>query len=575
MEKWARSLLNRALTTLLLVAAAWTLHAEKFLIVVLPDTQGETGQTPSTMFTSQMNWIVNNKTALNIKFVTHVGDVVNWDTPYSSPHHYMYVNGSNGFNVLDAATIPYGIAIGNHDTAAVGGINPDGTPCYCSGSAGPGDVHANLRNTSTYNAFFPVSRFTACQDRYEPGKMDNAYHTFSAGGLNFLVVTTELDPRQGALNWMKNVIAAHPRHNIIYVTHNYMQNSGALSGPCGYGDLSPQQVWDQLLKLYSNVRIVFCGHLSTASRREDVGLNGNHIYQMLSDYQGENNGNGWLRIVEIDTLAGTISVKTYSPYLNQYKTDGANQFSYSAVSWVSSAISSISVPNYSFETPVTSTYVYSPSDPSWTFSVHCGVSANNSGFTQRNPPAPQGSQVAFLQRTSTISQVLSGFVPGTTYSITFAAAQRGNYSQGGQTWNAAIDGSVKATFAPPATATNYVDYSATFTATAPSHTLALNGTDFNGGDNTVFLDNVRIIPVTNVPPCLANAHVAGGKLRFDVLIGYPGQPLSILHTTNLVSATWVPAAAGGPILTNGLINTFEYLPGGSPSYYRAASPQNP
>ncbi len=479
------------LTSLLLMAAGPALQAEKFVIAVIPDSQGETGATPPTKFTSQMQWIVNNKTAQNIKFVAHVGDVVNWDTPYSSPPHYMYVNADSGFDLLDAAGIPYGIALGNHDTAAVGGTNPDGTPCYCGGGAAPGDVHANLRNTTTYNTYFPTTRFTACQDRYEVGKSDNAYHTFSAGGFNWLVINTELDPRQGALDWMKTVVASHPHHNIIYVTHNYLTSSGGIAGGCGYGDLPPQQVWDQLLKAYSNVRMVFCGHVDTASRRDDLGVNGNHVYQMLSDYQGESSGNGWLRLVEIDTTANTISVKTYSPYLNQYKTDDQNQFSFTGISFVSPGIS---VPNFSFEAPVTSTYIYNPSGGSWTFGGNAGVSANNSGFTSKNPPAPQGAQVAFVQRTGTISQGLGGFVPGTTYKVTFAAAQRGTQPGGGlgQTWNVTIDGTTIASYAPPLAATNYVDYTATFTATATSHTLAFIGTDLNGGDNTIFIDNVRV-----------------------------------------------------------------------------------
>jgi regulation of enolase protein 1 (concanavalin A-like superfamily) len=404
----------------------------------------------------------------------------------------MYVHGSNGMNQLFTAGIPYAIAVGNHDTAAVGGKNPDGSCCYCGGSAGCGDVHANVRDTSTYNAFFPMSRFTTVRDRYELGKMDNAYHTFSVAGLNFLVLNGELDPRQGALDWMKSVVATHPHHNVIYLTHNYLTDSGVRAGPVGYADLSPQVIWDQLLRTYGNMRFVFCGHLCTAGNRVEAGLNGNTVYQMLSDYQCEGTGNGWLRIVEIDTVAATMSVKTYSPVLNSYKTDVKNQFTFSGINFVSAGIT---VPNFSFEIPVTSTFIYNPSGGSWTFSGNSGVSANNSGFTQRNPQAPVGVQVAFLQRTCSVSQVIGGFVPGTTYKVTFAAAQRGiPGNNGGQTWNVAIDGSVKGTFAPPQSATNYVDYSATFTATATSHTLALNGTDLNGGDNTVFIDNVRIAP---------------------------------------------------------------------------------
>lgn len=477
--------------SLLLIVATLNLHAEKFVIVVLPDTQGETAQTPPSHYTSQMNWIVNNKTALNIKYVLHVGDVVNWDTPFSNPPHYMYVHGSNGFNQLFNAGIPYAIAIGNHDTAAVGGKNPDGSCCYCGGSAGCGDVRANARDTSTYNAFFPISRFTTVRDRYELGKMDNAYHTFSVGGLNFLVINAELDPRQGALDWMKSVVATHPQHNVIYITHNYLTDSGARAGGVGYADLTPQVVWDQLLKTYGNMRFVFCGHLCTAGQRVEAGVNGNTVYQMLSDYQCEGTGNGWLRIVEIDTVAATMSVKTFSPVLNSYKTDAKNQFSFSGIDFVSPGVN---IPNSSFETPVTSTYVYNPSGASWLFVGPCGVSANNTAFTRGNPPAPSGAQVAFIQGTATVSQAVSGLVPGATYKVTFAAAQRGNFNQGGQTWSVLIDGGVRGNYAPSASASNYVDYTATFTASASSHTLAFKGSNLNGGDNTVFIDNVRVAP---------------------------------------------------------------------------------
>ncbi len=475
----------------LLMTIVWNLRAEKFVLVVLPDTQGETAQSPPSHYTSQMNWIVNNKTALNIKYVLHVGDVVNWDTPFSNPPHYMYVNGSNGVNQLFTAGIPYAIAVGNHDTQAVGGKNPDGTCCYCGGSAGCGDVHANVRDTSVMNAFFPVSRFTGMRDGYELGKMDNAYHTFSAGGLNFLIINAELDPRQGALDWMKSVAATHPQHNVIYLTHNYMADPGVRAGAVGYADLSPQVIWDQLLKVYGNMRFVFCGHLCTAGNLVETGVNGNTVYQMLSDYQCEGTGNGWLRIVEIDTVAATMSVKTYSPVLNSYKTDAKNQFSFSGISFVSA---SINVPNLSFETPQTANYVYNPGGASWSFAGPSGLSSNKTAFTIGNPPAPLGTQVAFIQGTATVAQAIGGFVPGMTYKVTFAAAQRGNFNQGGQTWNVLIDGSSKGSYAPSASASNYVDYTATFTATATSHTLAFKGSNLNGGDNTVFIDNVRIAP---------------------------------------------------------------------------------
>jgi len=53
---------------------------EEFTIVVLPDTQIYAQSHPD-IFTSQTQWIVDNKEALNIVFVTHEGDIVqNWNS---------------------------------------------------------------------------------------------------------------------------------------------------------------------------------------------------------------------------------------------------------------------------------------------------------------------------------------------------------------------------------------------------------------------------------------------------------------------------------------------------------------
>ena len=210
--------------------------AEPFTIVVMPDTQTESTNVPSVRFPAMTQWIVDNTAAKNIKFVAHVGDLVNWETPNSNPPQFQYVNASAAMRILEMAGMPYAIAVGNHDTAAVGGVLPDGGACHCGGSAGPGDVHANVRNTQTFNQFFPVARFALCQGQYEPPKVDNTFHTFSAGGVDWLVITGELDPRPGVLPWFNKVVADHPDHNVIYLTHNYLAPSGNLAAAVGYGD---------------------------------------------------------------------------------------------------------------------------------------------------------------------------------------------------------------------------------------------------------------------------------------------------------------------------------------------------
>jgi fibronectin type 3 domain-containing protein len=160
-------------------------------------------------------------------------------------------------------------------------------------------------------------------------------------------------------------------------------------------------------------------------------------------------------------------------------------------------------PNFSFETPSVGTYQYNPIGGAWSFTAQSGangsgIAANASAFTSANPNAPDGVQVAFLQGIATISQVISNLVTGTSNSITFFAAQRAVYVNGGQTWSLKINNVTVASFAPAATATNYVSYSATFKASSTNQTVSFAGTDLHGGDNTIFLDKVRIQTV--IPP---------------------------------------------------------------------------
>lgn len=176
--------------------------------------------------------------------------------------------------------------------------------------------------------------------------------------------------------------------------------------------------------------------------------------------------------------------------------------------------------NLGFETPVISNYQYNPTGGSWTFSSggsnYCGLVANGGGFN--NPNAPEGVQAAFVQYYGTISQAIPGFTPGTTYKITFSAAQRpGGNQHGGQSWNVKMDSTVIGSYNPGPGATSYTDYSAIFTATASTHTLAFVGTDLVGGDNTVFIDNVRIT-VVSPPPAnssFENPSIGNGQYRYN------------------------------------------------------------
>lgn len=206
--------------------------------------------------------------------------------------------------------------------------------------------------------------------------------------------------------------------------------------------------------------------------------------------------------------------------------------------------------NFGFETPALGTYQYNPSGASWTFtpssgSGGSGITPNGTLFNSSNPNAPEGSQVAFLQSTSTVAQSISGFVPGATYAVTFSAAQRASsqstqYQQNQQTWDLKVDNTVIASYAPSATATSYVDYTTNFTATAATHTLSFVGTDLVGGDNTVFLDNVRLAPSPSQASVQLGLQItndpSGNQIQFSWPADHTGWRLQM--QTNILGTNW-------------------------------------
>jgi hypothetical protein len=78
---------------------------------------------------------------------------------------------------------------------------------------------------------------------------------------------------------------------------------------------------------------VISGHVCYSAHREDIGDNGNTIYELLQDYQDEDSGGGYIRLLKIDSKKNTITAKIYSPYFNKEKMD-SSAFSFSNVRFI-------------------------------------------------------------------------------------------------------------------------------------------------------------------------------------------------------------------------------------------------
>ncbi|BCU78382.1 hypothetical protein llg_30970 [Luteolibacter sp. LG18] len=205
--------------------------------------------------------------------------------------------------------------------------------------------------------------------------------------------------------------------------------------------------------------------------------------------------------------------------------------------------------NAGFESPAITTFAYNPAGASWTFTPSSatggsGISANGSGFTAGNPAAPQGSQVAFIQKAGSVSQTLAGLVPGTVYTVSFAAANRGTSSYNGpQSWKVTIDGTTVADYPAGSVGTSYADFSATFTATAASQVLAFTGTQ-SANDRTVFIDRVAVTSSTPVVGKVADQTLGTGETSASL-------PFSITDDDTPAAALTVAASSSNPSVVAG------------------------
>ncbi len=325
MKKIQERLMGRFIVFFIAVMFTFSLHAQdgKLRLAVLPDTQSYLESCPDIM-KQQFEWLAENSE--NFDYVLHVGDITQGNTHAEWALSKIYFDKIND-------KIPYAIALGNHDM----------------GSAP--NKFADVRNSSLANKYFPkdeLKKYSSVQGSFEADKIDNTYHTFNKGANKWLILSLEFGPRNEVLDWANGIVSNHPEHLVILITHAYMyvgekrQAEGDDWRAHGYGigkDTGKkgvndgEEIWEKLVRKHPNFFMVFSGHVLHEGLGQLVseGDHGNKVYQFLANYQrgvkGYGDGcNGFLRLVEIDLGKKSLITTTYSPYLNEWLNDSANDF---------------------------------------------------------------------------------------------------------------------------------------------------------------------------------------------------------------------------------------------------------
>lgn len=349
-----------------------------FSLVAIPDTQfyseGSAARANTITveqlvgtFGAQTQWVVDNKTARNVVFVSHMGDIVNNGNLGGNPIEWERASAAMGklenpVAALRAHGIPYGLAPGNHD------IDPIGS--YDAGS------------TMFFDQYFSLERFAGRDywgGNYGTNNTNN-YQFFSASGLDFLVIHLAYDttPNQPILDWADALMKAHPHRRVI-VTSHYIIGQG---NPANFG--AQGQAFYNNFRDNPNFFLMLCGHIHAEGQRTDT-FEGRTVYSVLSDYQGlPNGGNGFLRTFTFSPANNRIRVESWSPTLNRAASasddlphfDGAYNLAYNMQTAISdwAPLGTVNVPTGGTSATLNWTGLETGKDYEWYAAATDGVS---------------------------------------------------------------------------------------------------------------------------------------------------------------------------------------------------------
>ena len=249
------------------------------------------------------DWLLANRSRMNIQYLFHDGDIIDdvdlggeWD------------NADKAYAYLDRAGFPYGVLAGNHD---VGHLRGDYTE---------------------YWKYFGASRYE--NNPWYGGSYQNNrahYDLITVDGIDFLVMYVGWGVGDEEIEWMNEVLAKYPERVAILNFHEYLLATG------GLGE-EPKRVYDEVISVNPNVRMVLSGHYHNAKTvtydfdDNKDGQTDRKVYAMLFDYQGlSEGGKGYMRLMHFDCKNGTVTVRTYSPSLNDYDAKDNNGINSSGV----------------------------------------------------------------------------------------------------------------------------------------------------------------------------------------------------------------------------------------------------
>ena len=292
-----------------------------YSMMVLGDTQAMNYGDYRGDMTAIYDYIVANAEAQKVVHVAHLGDIC------QKAGATEFERAKAEYKKLDEAGIRYSVLAGNHDFS--NGLSNNWNKVF-GANATDGVAYAEQYFSSS-----------------NPETALCTAHTFTAGALDYLLVTISFNATQEDIAWADEVIASHPYHNVIISTHAYRNANGAQS-PMGsyvgageynwvdgsmYGEEDTDNEIDGLEDLvtrYKNVVLTLNGHHPTRKIEyfETTGDHGNKVVNLVIDptyFDGTgtmaphfNGGSGMIANLLFSNGGKSVDVNWYSSVQGKY-----------------------------------------------------------------------------------------------------------------------------------------------------------------------------------------------------------------------------------------------------------------
>ena len=270
-------------------------------------------------------WILDNQEEKNIQYVIGLGDITEKGEDWGHKNNDTEEETAVGDAEWKAARDAISLMDGKIPYSLVRGAGHDGRERF---NEWFGNHKGYTDNITGY---------------YKEGRIENVYHTFKVGEINYMILCLDFGAKDDVLAWANEIVAAHPSHRVIVTTHGYLEKDGSLletgEAYCpsqSYYDPTNNDgddIWNKFVRKHANICMVMCGHMTCDDVvvSKQIGDNGNEVTQILIDPQGldtTSTPRGMVAMLYFSEDGTDVQVEYYSTITDTWRPNSSFTVSY-------------------------------------------------------------------------------------------------------------------------------------------------------------------------------------------------------------------------------------------------------